>query len=120
MNPTVKSKWLEALRSGEYSQTKHVLKDDDGFCCLGVLCEVYDKEHGQNNWIAEERVDAPRYKHLDGSYALLPDVVMQWADLNSISPKVSFDTLYNDTALANLNDRGYKFEQIADIIEEKL
>lgn len=42
-----KRTWLKALRSGEYAQGKHALKQgaglfDEGFCfcCLGVLCEV--------------------------------------------------------------------------------
>jgi len=47
----IKKKWLKALRSGEYGQTKGVLTDGEGnFCCLGVLqhcvsggkVEVYD------------------------------------------------------------------------------
>lgn len=47
MDPTVKSLWLEALRSGKYQQgpvygnASH-LRDsrDQGYCCLGVLCDV--------------------------------------------------------------------------------
>lgn len=33
-------KWLEALRSGKYSQTLYRLQDEKGFCCLGVACKV--------------------------------------------------------------------------------
>jgi hypothetical protein len=40
MNQALKSKWLTALRSGNYKQSKMQLKSDDGYCCLGVLCEV--------------------------------------------------------------------------------
>lgn len=32
--------WLAALRSGKYKQVFGALADADGFCCLGVACEV--------------------------------------------------------------------------------
>lgn len=49
MNPEIKKRWVEALRSGKYAQTTGALhrKFDEprnhtsaGFCCLGVLREV--------------------------------------------------------------------------------
>lgn len=46
MKKELKDKWLAALRSGEYVQTKAVLEQLDengkavGHCCLGVLCRV--------------------------------------------------------------------------------
>ena len=36
----IKQKWVEALRSGKYKQTKGELKNGQGFCCLGVACEI--------------------------------------------------------------------------------
>ena len=38
----LKSKWTEALRSGEYKQGEHFLYDDtnNSYCCLGVLCDI--------------------------------------------------------------------------------
>jgi hypothetical protein len=32
--------WINALRSGEYAQTRKALRDDKGYCCLGVLCDL--------------------------------------------------------------------------------
>jgi hypothetical protein len=32
--------WTDALRSDKYEQTTSKLKDPDGYCCLGVACEV--------------------------------------------------------------------------------
>lgn len=40
MTPELKTRWLAALRSGEYSQVRGTLKNRDGYCCLGVLCEI--------------------------------------------------------------------------------
>jgi hypothetical protein len=39
------SKWLVALRSGDYKQGQFLLRDiDDNFCCLGVACDVIGYE----------------------------------------------------------------------------
>ena len=31
---------VAALRSGKYKQCTGALRKDDGFCCLGVACDV--------------------------------------------------------------------------------
>ena len=42
-----RAKWLEALRSGNYEQSRTTLQDDNGFCCLGVLIACHDHNtHG--------------------------------------------------------------------------
>jgi hypothetical protein len=46
MDPEVKAKWLVALRDPETKQTKGCLRRGDSFCCLGVLSDIYAKEHG--------------------------------------------------------------------------
>ena len=41
MNPELKAKWVEALRSGKYTQARGALHRKDGsYCCLGVLCSL--------------------------------------------------------------------------------
>jgi hypothetical protein len=40
MNPELKVKWVEALRSGKYTQGHTTFKSSEGYCCLGVLCVV--------------------------------------------------------------------------------
>lgn len=46
MDPEIKAKWLDALRSGDYTQGRSFLavKNEDtdqfDFCCLGVLCDL--------------------------------------------------------------------------------
>jgi len=51
----LEKRWLKALRSGEYVQTKEVLAEDKtvdgktvtvGWCCLGVLKNEYCKMNG--------------------------------------------------------------------------
>ena len=36
------TRWLAALEGGTYKQAKWQLRDGDGFCCLGVACDLYD------------------------------------------------------------------------------
>lgn len=41
MDADIKTKWVEALRSGDYTQGKSVLQNCNGDnCCLGVLARV--------------------------------------------------------------------------------
>ena len=45
MKQEIKQQWITALRSGNYPQGRGYLRriDDDGkegYCCLGVLCEL--------------------------------------------------------------------------------
>lgn len=42
MNPEVKVKWIEALKSGIYPKGVGALNCGGKFCCLGVLCEVME------------------------------------------------------------------------------
>ena len=45
MNPEVKQKWIDALRSDKYEQGSGKLRSVTGYCCLGVLCDLYSQEH---------------------------------------------------------------------------
>ena len=57
MNPQVKEKWVNALRSGEYSQCDGKLRSADGFCCLGVLCDLYSQEPFTKGWVSHNVYD---------------------------------------------------------------
>jgi hypothetical protein len=37
-------RWINALESGEFKQTTFALRDETGFCCLGVACNLVDPE----------------------------------------------------------------------------
>lgn len=34
-------RWIAALRSGKYNQTQQRLQDNEGYCCLGVACDLF-------------------------------------------------------------------------------
>lgn len=36
----LRTKWVEALRSGKYTQARGVLREENSYCCLGVACDV--------------------------------------------------------------------------------
>jgi hypothetical protein len=44
LNPEIKSKWVAALRSGEFQQVTGKLHNlwMNSYCCLGVLCALSD------------------------------------------------------------------------------
>ena len=99
-------KWVQALRSGKYTQVSNGLHTDAGYCCLGVLCDVVgEKFDGKDDGF---------YACL-GSRGTLPEKVMR-----TVGMKTATGT-YEDNifSLAEDNDRGESFDGIADIIEER-
>lgn len=76
MNVEIKEKWLNALKSGEYEKRTGYLRKDNQFCCLGVLCDLYNKETGKGKWRKNNF-----YLRLDNSSVILPTEVYQWAGL---------------------------------------
>lgn len=118
MNSQIKQKWLDALRSGQYEQTRGNLCNKHGFCCLGVLCDLYAKET-QTEW-GNESLDFRGLKAFLGEYATLPDEVMKWSGLKETNPTFKFDEDSCHVSLACLNDDGDDFEKIAKVIEEHL
>ncbi len=124
MNPEIKARWVEALRSGEFQQghqALHRAADKVGperFCCLGVLCTLAVRADvlPPPQLVEENEL----YQYGDGSQwekAFLPQKVVDWAGLNSYSPYVGAGY---DQALSVLNDQGTAFAEIADLIEEWL
>jgi hypothetical protein len=126
MNSEVKAKWLEALRGGEYKQARYTLhSQSDGFCCLGVLCDIYTKEFG-GSWEYDECGHTfGRTLEVGDELAQveLPHCVVEWAGLEMCSPEVRVavgDSYCLPTTLAELNDEGKGFEYIADVIDQQL
>ena len=124
MNPKVKKSWVSALRSGQYKQSVYNLKTEKGFCCLGVLCDLYLQEV-EEEWELEpsDSVDGgSHYSHISGYDTFLPPSIVKWAELPDYDPEVS-DMLKPERLkmqLSQFNDCGYTFEQIATLIEEQL
>jgi hypothetical protein len=111
MNHNIKTKWVAALRSGDYKQTKGALRRPpgadypEGYCCLGVLCEVVKPNAP---WLK----DGDRYTLL-GAAGVAPQSIVQQLGL-------TFDDQGAYNLLPHMNDGGRTFEEIADFIEERL
>lgn len=121
MIPEIKQQWIAALRSDEFKQGREVLRSDDKFCCLGVLCDLHRKANPIYDWIKadndEDYIYSPGLEQFE-----LPRVVMDWAGLKYSNPPTPHREFNGKVyqSLAELNDAGATFAEIADIIEADL
>lgn len=117
MDVELKTKWVAALRSGEYEQGRNYLCNDHSgdytFCCLGVLCDLINP----NGW-RSPTTDADE----DGNYET--ENVRYFdhmADFPAAELLIDAGlTIPIATNLASKNDNGTPFAEIADYIEENL
>lgn len=125
MKTEVKKKWVNALMNGGYVQGKGQLRQQNQYCCLGVLCDIYKENTGKGEWINPNSMDDRvslrefRYENPDGeiskAVALLPKPVREWAGLESSQPSILGMTL------PELNDDNkHDFTDIASLIREEL
>lgn len=115
MNPEVKAQWLTALRSGEYAQGSGSLNEDGKFCCLGVLCDLAERDGVvERVKVWDSGVFGYTARKVTG---VLPWEVRDWSGLKTVT-----GDFYDDSgamqALTILNDGGMPFVKIADIIEQ--
>jgi hypothetical protein len=127
MKADIKKKWLKALRSGKYRKARGALRKSTGFCCLGVLTDLYIKETGKGEWGKYQDGDY-HFRHETGA---LPAAVRRWSGIRSEDPhsKVKRKEEHGGgfCSLAILNDgspdagiKPHSFKKIADIIERDL
>lgn len=118
MNRRIKKQWVKALKSGKYKQGEGQLRDEHNrFCCLGVLCNLYAKEHPK---IAAKQKEPQQFL---GEDSFLPRPVSNWAGFKGDSnPAVIYRN--REITLSHLNDGighvSLTFDKLAKIIEEQL
>ena len=118
MKAKIKKMWVAALRSGEYSQTSEQLRSiSGGFCCLGVLCDIYNNEHKRNYWEMCNIYEEDYY--FMGEWQFLPPKVWKWAGLSTSNPEVLVHNTEKPLAVLN-DDLKLDFNQMADLIEDQL
>lgn len=112
MNAEIKTKWLAALRSGEFKQGQSRLKTGDGaYCCLGVLCHITGKLNEEDCTYSED--DEGRY--IQSETDLVPELAAEF----SLTDYQGFLVAMNDgTGIYNTDPKS--FAQIADWIEANL
>ena len=105
MNKPIIKRWIKALRSGEYKKTKGYLHDDEGFCCLGVLCDIELDSYWHKGASTYQTV-----YHIEDLYYELPDSLSERAGLTATQEQI----------LMGMNDGDSTFEEIADWLEKKI
>ncbi len=95
--------WVAALRSGNFAQHKGILCSLNGYCCLGVACEI----------VGTPKEERGSFSTFEGEDAFAPNSVVEKFKLRSYAG----DPLNAGNSLASLNDSGSTFSQIADLIE---
>lgn len=109
--------WLPALRSGKYQQGVGNLRRHtdftDTYCCLGVGCDLWDP----SRW----HLELNRYLYI-ADMGVSPEFAA-FVGLRDDNGSFYFtsdddqDDYEASQCLSALNDDGYTFKQIADIIE---
>jgi hypothetical protein len=106
MDQEVKAKWVEALRSGKYAQSFNLLQDGHGHCCLGVLCDLVDKDGW---WVQDGGEIYTEIEHR--TCRTFPHETV--LSLSKLAPDAAAE-------LARQNDAGLDFAEVADWIEKYL
>lgn len=128
MDANLKAQWVAALRSGEYDQGHGALKVEwygvkdqkPSYCCLGVLCDLIDPNGWEDNLWVHADADPVHNQGYSSSYALLPFSLVgkvgftEDGELPGVTDRSGFRV-----TLASLNDAGFTFSQIADIVENQ-
>lgn len=111
-------KWVEALRSGKYKQTRKGLRDAMGFCCLGVACEVAIANGVPLVVGTPNRIDSVWWSY-DETASSLPGKVSDWLGLSgSYAVNPILDVSGKDRRASDLNDIDLAdFTTIANCIE---
>ena len=109
------TQWLQALRSGLYDQGRYALNRTNAFCCLGVACEIFDVKktisHGTTT------VAYGRYLDECGAPIETIDLLQLYGSAGESHAYYDDGETDNHRSLANLNDNGRSFLEIADTIE---
>lgn len=105
--------WVSALRSGKYKQTKGALQNQDGYCCLGVACDLF---------IPQYKLDC--FTNLDGSLEITGEMPRHQQHAPDWLREISDDfNLLTGCPITTLNDGSCKdiqqltFDEIADLLE---
>lgn len=96
--------WIEALRSGKFNQTTGVLKSNsDGYCCLGVICEIQNiksyQDYTSYTFVFEDFIEDKNLIPEDHFYDM-----------------VGLDPIQLDFLVSANDNHGLSFDEIADLL----
>ena len=145
MKKNIAKRWVKALRSGKYKQGQCLLKQvEEGqvkYCCLGVLCELYNQDMKRNGkkpmrekFIRGDKSFDEMDRYSFGlSDHLLPQKIRRWAGMRFVDGQlykpnskphecgtiVKINSVEYDN-LSGMNDDGLSFKRIATVIERNV
>ena len=120
-------KWVDSLRSGNFKQSSNKLQSRNGYCCLGVACEI-----AKNNGVSVSTVVYDDLKFIGGVDLGEQYGVKEWLALDTENGEVlpryikdvkcflldRYSLSTSCYCLTNVNDiLELTFEQIAEVIE---
>jgi hypothetical protein len=116
--------WIDALLSGKFNQTTGRLRYKDSFCCLGVACETVGKHFDIMLTICASSRDEATIALYAGQEVGLPVVLVNALSMCSSIGHAhgDFELMLNkpfngiSATLAELNDSGYSFREIANTL----
>lgn len=117
LNPDVKKRWVEALRSGKYKQAHGQLTHGIGYCCLGVLCEVEKFPEWDGKYIFAEVPDNAGRSICDENE--LPEHILARVGLSQ-NDQVTLIRLNDGHIREGKIVEAVDFPEIADYIEKNL
>jgi hypothetical protein len=115
----MEQKLVEALRSGRWEQADGQLRFGDKYCCLGVACAISGVgEFGNGLSIDRDTfVTTDMQDRRETASAILPERVKKLLGWSADTGLVTIrDRSGRKPTLTELNDEGFTFAQIADII----
>ena len=105
MNKDVVRKWIKALRSGEYTQTKYCHRNaDNHYCVMGVICDLHSKVFN-GKWLPT----GPDYSYGE----TIPQVILDWLGKDVRYLQLDLLVYYNDSERQT-------FDELADYLEDKM
>ncbi len=109
MQKNIATKWVKALRSGEYKQGYGRLHDTETkrYCCLGILCKIYEKDYVEMG------------ERLTNGFTLPSSIMKDFQVSSPICKQEKGLTIGKERyySLAESNDKRESFANIADWIE---
>jgi len=113
-------KLVDALRSGEFEQCQGSLKKGSNFCCLGVACELYRREHPEARWETDHERKGMFFIHENEQRpdkSWLPIEVQEWLGFQDYGG--SYHKQDSNPSLYRHNDDEMSFDDIATLIESE-
>lgn len=109
----LQEKWVKALESGKYKQDTEngYLKYNGKYCCLGVACELEGSLKSKPEEFGQYYI-----KNTKNSFGLSKRLVKKYGFYGQLGETSDRDLSEGYICLADMNDSGRTFKQIAKFI----